>query len=164
MPTDEETATTIKGGGNYGRIPVSEQDDDWVDEPLQEEEEEKQEPDDGDGVVVLTAGGSEGEEMTADEQDGIFRDDGTQSHAGSARQRRGSTHSSTGSSSPSSNSSWWNARLLPDDRFSICGVNLLDGPPAVKLLKFIAVTFGAICFMYKFIRFMVRDRREYESE
>jgi hypothetical protein len=53
-------------------------------------------------------------------------------------------------------SALWNACLLPDDRFSIAGVSLVDGPAAVKLLKFVIVTLGSICLMYKGIRFVVR--------
>ena len=49
----------------------------------------------------------------------------------------------------------WNTCLLSDERFSICGVQLLDGAPAVKLLKFVVVTFVAICLMHQFLRTVV---------
>lgn len=51
---------------------------------------------------------------------------------------------------------WWNRCLLPDDGVAVCGVALLDGPPAVKLVKFVGVTITAICAMHQFVRAVVR--------
>jgi hypothetical protein len=42
--------------------------------------------------------------------------------------------------------------LLPDDRFALAGVKLLDGPSAVKLLKFCALTFAMVAAMHAAIR------------
>jgi len=50
------------------------------------------------------------------------------------------------------------ACLLPDDRFTICGMKVLDGPFVVRLLKFTAISFIGIALMHGFVRFMVRGR------
>lgn len=44
--------------------------------------------------------------------------------------------------------------FLPDDRFSVAGIMLLDGPTAVKLLKFIILTGVGIVVMYYIVRWM----------
>jgi hypothetical protein len=54
-------------------------------------------------------------------------------------------------------SSIWKRCLLPDNRLALLGVDLLDGSPAIKLFKFLAITFASICFFYNLIRFMVRQ-------
>ena len=46
--------------------------------------------------------------------------------------------------------------LLPDDRFTIARVKLLDGPCAVKLLKFVLLTFLGIVAMFGLVRWVVR--------
>ena len=50
----------------------------------------------------------------------------------------------------------WFQPLLPDDRFAIARVKLLDGPCAVKLLKFVLVTFLGIVSMFGLVRWVVR--------
>lgn len=50
----------------------------------------------------------------------------------------------------------WLQPILPDDRFAIARVKLLDGPPAVKLLKFVAFTFVGIVVMFGLVRWVVR--------
>ena len=49
------------------------------------------------------------------------------------------------------------ARLLPDDRYTLFGMKVLDGPFVVKLLKFTVTTFLGIAFMHWLVRLMVRD-------
>lgn len=137
--TDEETATK----GDYGRIPLSEQED-WVDEPSQEEEEEEEASDD---TQVLPTGQEEGEAVQGGDDDG---DDTITTDTTTTTRRRRRRQPS------SDRNSLWNARILPDDRFSIGGVALVDGAPAVKLLKFVAVTLAAIGVMHRFVRVMVR--------
>ena len=48
---------------------------------------------------------------------------------------------------------------LPDNCFQIYGVKLLDGPFALKLFKFLLITFAGISLMHWFVRRMVRWRR-----
>ena len=54
-----------------------------------------------------------------------------------------------------SGDSWYHSCLLSDERFSICGIELLDGSPAVRLVKFVCVTISAICLMHQFLRVVV---------
>mmetsp|Transcript_9877 Transcript_9877/g.21448 ORF Transcript_9877/g.21448 Transcript_9877/m.21448 type:complete len:427 (-) Transcript_9877:2067-3347(-) len=51
---------------------------------------------------------------------------------------------------------WWFRCALPDDAPTLYGHALLEGPFAVKWLKFVGVTLLGICFMHWFIRQMVR--------
>lgn len=44
--------------------------------------------------------------------------------------------------------------LLPDDRFTVCHIRILDGVAAVKLLKFLTVTLLGIVSMYHIVRWM----------
>ena len=50
----------------------------------------------------------------------------------------------------------WLVPLLPDNRFTVGHVKLLDGPAAVKLLKFVLFTVLGILCMFHFIRWVVR--------
>jgi hypothetical protein len=69
----------------------------------------------------------------------IFVDD-EQAGDGLYRDRPGSVHSSSNSTSTRT-PRWWNKTLLPDSRLTVPGVgDLVDGPPVVKLLKFLGVT------------------------
>mmetsp|Transcript_1541 Transcript_1541/g.2176 ORF Transcript_1541/g.2176 Transcript_1541/m.2176 type:complete len:403 (-) Transcript_1541:190-1398(-) len=54
---------------------------------------------------------------------------------------------------------------IPDNRASINGIQLVEGPFAVKLLKFVAVTFAGISFMHWFVRQMQwENRKQYTLE
>ena len=135
MADEENTASkgasaAISRNGDYDRVALTEAVD-WMDDPSE----------DADG------GG---------EDDGAFFADEEPSHASLSSRQELLSVSSRNNSSSFCSQSFWTTCLLSDDRFSICGINLLDGPPAVKLLKFQAVTFAGICLMYKFVRLVVR--------
>jgi hypothetical protein len=98
---------------------------------------------------------------TGDEPGGLWRDPHAEheSAAGSL-QSRDTTAAAPGGATTSTRSSRfmngiWNTCLMSDDRCSICGIALLDGSPAIKLVKFVCVTFAAICLMHQFLRIVV---------
>lgn len=45
--------------------------------------------------------------------------------------------------------------ILPDNRTTFYGIQIVDGPFAVKLCKFVGVTLLSVCFMHWFVRAMV---------
>ena len=159
MPSevDEETA---KGGiltrhrrrrrvGDYDRLTEVEEDDDaWQDETPSGNRSDK-----GNDELRTTTLEEESPTSLLENNNVVSfhsHDDGSSSSGGS---------SNSGSCpNQNSNRSIWNTCLLPDDRFSIVGVSLVDGPPVVKLLKFVAVTLAFICIMHAFIRAVVSQR------
>jgi hypothetical protein len=66
--------------------------------------------------------------------------------------------SSTPISTTRIESLWWqtvlHSTILPDDKFHLLGIRFADGPFAIKLFKFVAVTFAGICSMFWFVRWM----------
>jgi len=55
---------------------------------------------------------------------------------------------------------WWFRCALPDEAPTLYGHALLEGPFAVKWLKFVGVTLLGICFMHWFIRQMNWEHRQ----
>ena len=161
MPSevDEETA---KGGilarhrrrrhrvGDYDRLTEEEEDDAWQDET----------PTGRSGNRIDK--GNDGLRTTLEEESpsSLLENNNVvsfHSHDDDGSSSSGSSNSG-GLPNQNSNRSIWNTCLLPDDRFSIVGVSLVDGPPVVKLLKFVAVTLAFICIMHAFIRAVVSQR------
>ena len=114
------------GGGDYDRLALTESVD-WTDDPVEAPPADEEE-------IFPPETEEEGS------GDGLFRDNLSLRSQDARR---------------SFSNSFWTKCLLSDNRFSLCGVELVDGPPVVKLLKFLALTMGAICIMYKFVRAVV---------
>ena len=142
MTDEEKGSSDVK----YDRVASTEVED-WMDDPS--EEADDQELDDSNNN-----NNNNNDNTSAAAQDDDDDDEGS---------RFQDELTSHGTPSSQSSSSCWTRCLLPDDRFSLCGTHLVDGPVAVKLLKFLAVTFGGICLMYKFVRFMVRYNKQHLS-
>lgn len=132
-----DEASASSSSKYYNALSLSEEPDveDFHDEPAADNGQDEEEP-------VARGLGS--------------REDGYDESARIETEAEHLARTTSSSTTSSAASRLWNACLLPDDRFSIAGVSLVDGPPAVKLLKFVVVTLGSICLMYKGIRFVVR--------
>ena len=130
---DDEESNPNKGGSDgYDRLALTDAVD-WMDEPSVEQHEHEQHE---------------------DGTDGLFRDGDNNNNNNNDEPER---HvNSSGTATTTTCYRFWQTCLLPDDGYTLCGVPLVDGPVAVKLLKFLAVTFGGILFMYKFVRLVVR--------
>lgn len=135
MTDEEKGSSDVK----YDRVALTEAVD-WMDDPSEEAEDQELDNNNSNNNNNNNSGAAQDEDDDEDDEGSRFQDELT----------------SHGTTSPST--SCWTTCFLPDDRFSICDTHFVDGPVAVKLLKFLAVTFGGICLMYKFVRFMVRDK------
>jgi len=131
MQEDEENNHIMKAmSGQYDRLTnVEEAVDDFQDDP----------------TISLENG------VDADQND-LFEDEPTDDLVSGSP-----SNASTPTSSRRirSDISWYNSCLLSDERFSICEIELLDGSPAVKLVKFVCVTISAICLVHQFLRIVV---------
>lgn len=127
MQDEIDSSSKGEGGrGDYDRVALTESVD-WADNPVEAPPADEEE-------IFPPETEEEGS------GDGLFRDNLSLPSQGARR---------------SFSNSFWNKCLLSDNRFSLCGVELVDGPPVVKLLKFLALTMGAICIVYKFVRAVV---------